>query len=47
MNYLVARGVARGRYVTVSYGEERPVCAEHAETCWSQNPRAHLLVKPR
>ncbi|MBI2207661.1 MAG: peptidoglycan-associated lipoprotein Pal [Candidatus Rokubacteria bacterium] len=46
-DYLVARGVARARFVTISYGEERPECTERAEACWSRNRRAHLLVKPR
>jgi peptidoglycan-associated lipoprotein len=45
MNYLVAHGIAATRMTVVSYGEERPVCAEHQESCWSQNRRAHFLVK--
>jgi peptidoglycan-associated lipoprotein len=45
MNYLVAHGIAATRMTIVSYGEERPVCAEHQESCWSQNRRAHFLVK--
>jgi peptidoglycan-associated lipoprotein len=47
MNYLVARGVRATRITIVSYGEERPLCAEHNEACWSQNRRAHFLVKPQ
>jgi peptidoglycan-associated lipoprotein len=46
-DYLVARGVALTRFVTISYGEERPVCSERAEACWWKNRRAHLLVKPQ
>ncbi len=46
MNYLVGQGVAASRIGIVSYGEERPLCAEHNETCWAQNRRAHFLVKP-
>jgi peptidoglycan-associated lipoprotein len=46
-NYLVAQGIAAGRITIISYGEERPVCAEHTEDCWAKNRRAHLLVKPR
>jgi peptidoglycan-associated lipoprotein len=45
MNYLAAHGIAATRVTIVSYGEERPVCAEHQESCWSQNRRAHFLVK--
>jgi peptidoglycan-associated lipoprotein len=45
MNVLVAHGVAAARITTISYGEERPVCIEKAESCWSKNRRAHFLVK--
>jgi peptidoglycan-associated lipoprotein len=45
MNYLVAHGIAATRMTVVSYGEERPMCSEHAESCWAQNRRAHFLVK--
>jgi peptidoglycan-associated lipoprotein len=47
MNYLMAHGVAGDRISIVSYGKERPVCAEHSEACWALNRRAHILVKPR
>ena len=47
MNYLVAQGVRATRITILSYGEERPLCSEHNETCWSQNRRAHFLVKPQ
>ena len=45
MTYLVARGVQAGRISTISYGEERPLCTEHTEACWSRNRRAQFLVK--
>ena len=47
MDYLVSRGVQSTRISIVSYGEERPVCSEHNEGCWSNNRRAHFLAKPR
>ena len=47
MNYLVSQGVQASRITIISYGEERPVCAEKSEACWAQNRRAHFLVKPR
>jgi peptidoglycan-associated lipoprotein len=47
MNYLVAQGVQASRITIISYGEERPVCAEKEEGCWSKNRRAQFLVKPR
>lgn len=46
LNYLVAHGVASSRVSVISYGEERGVCQEHAEACWSKNRRAHFGVKP-
>lgn len=45
MNYLVSHGVAAGRIAIVSYGEERPMCGQHDESCWAQNRRAHFLAK--
>jgi peptidoglycan-associated lipoprotein len=45
MNYLVSRGVRLNRITIISYGKERPICAEPSEDCWSQNRRAHFLVK--
>jgi len=47
MTFLVAQGIKADRISLVSYGEERPLCTEQKESCWSQNRRAHLLVKPR
>lgn len=47
MNYLVSQGVQASRITIISYGEERPVCAQKSEECWAQNRRAHFLVKPR
>ena len=45
--YLVAQGIAAGRISIISYGEERPLCTERTEGCWSKNRRAHVVVKPR
>jgi peptidoglycan-associated lipoprotein len=46
MNHLIARGVEASRITILSYGEERPQCAEQSERCWSQNRRSRFLVKP-
>lgn len=35
-------GVAGGRIKMVSFGEEKPVCQEHNESCWRQNRRAEI-----
>ena len=44
-NYLVELGVSPKQLSVVSYGKERPVCTEHAESCYSQNRRGHMVVK--
>jgi peptidoglycan-associated lipoprotein len=47
MNYLVSQGVQASRITIISYGEERPVCMQKSEECWTKNRRAHFLVKAR
>ena len=47
MNYLVSQGVQASRITIISYGEERPICTQKNEECWSKNRRAQFLVKPR
>ncbi len=42
--YLASRGVSPTRMRSVSYGEERPVCIAHNESCWQKNRRAHTVV---
>ena len=42
--YLVDHGIDAGRIDIVSYGEERPVCQEHEESCWSQNRRDEFVI---
>ncbi|WAC06403.1 MAG: peptidoglycan-associated lipoprotein Pal [Thermodesulfobacteriota bacterium] len=37
--YLVKLGVSAARLATVSWGKEKPLCAEHNEACWSKNRR--------
>ena len=44
MNYLVSRGIPATRITVLSYGEERGLCRDHSESCWSKNRRAHFLV---
>jgi peptidoglycan-associated lipoprotein len=44
-NYLVELGISANRLSVVSYGKERPACLEHAESCYQQNRRGHLVVK--
>ncbi|MCX7913895.1 MAG: peptidoglycan-associated lipoprotein Pal [Thermodesulfovibrionales bacterium] len=43
-NYLLSLGIPSKNIETVSYGEERPVCKESHEACWSKNRRAHFVL---
>jgi peptidoglycan-associated lipoprotein len=45
MQYLVSKGLNSERIAIVSYGSDRPVCAERTEACRAKNRRAHFLVK--
>ena len=47
MNYLVAHGVKSDRITIVSLGEQRPLCRESNEGCWSKNRRDMFLIKER
>ena len=41
---LKAAGIDAKRIKTVSYGEEKPVCKEANEACWSKNRNAKFVV---
>ncbi|MGB0696673.1 MAG: peptidoglycan-associated lipoprotein Pal [Rhodospirillaceae bacterium] len=41
--FLVSQGVSPTRLRTVTYGKERPVCAQSSESCWAQNRRGVSL----
>lgn len=45
--YLTSLGVDGSRLRTISYGEERPVCIQAEEGCWSRNRRAHFVLTGR
>ena len=45
-NYLMDLGVKADRLTIVSYGKERPFCNDHSESCYQQNRRGHLVIKP-
>jgi peptidoglycan-associated lipoprotein len=40
---LVLSGAKDSQIETISNGEEKPRCAEHKESCWSQNRRADII----
>jgi peptidoglycan-associated lipoprotein len=42
--YLVDHGIDAGRIDISSNGEEKPVCQEHNEACWSQNRRDEFVI---
>jgi len=45
--FLMGLGIGKDRIGTVSYGEEKPLCMEHNEDCWSKNRRDDfVVVKP-
>lgn len=44
-DYYVRLGVPESVMGTISYGEEKPVCAEAADACWLQNRRAETKIK--
>lgn len=43
--YLENLGIPSSRLHTTSYGEVRPACKEHNESCWKYNRRAHFVVQ--
>ncbi len=44
-NFLKASGVPANRLETISFGEDKPVCGEANESCWSRNRRAHIVFE--
>ncbi|TLY53248.1 MAG: peptidoglycan-associated lipoprotein Pal [Gammaproteobacteria bacterium] len=40
---LGGAGASTGQLNVVSYGEERPVCREHGESCWQKNRRVEIV----
>ena len=40
--YLAGLGLPANQLRTISYGKEKPVCADHDEACWQRNRRAHI-----
>lgn len=43
-SYLISLGVDSSKISPISYGEERPLCPERNESCWSQNRRGEFLT---
>jgi OOP family OmpA-OmpF porin len=43
--YLKSLGVGAERISTISYGEDKPLCKESNEACWSKNRRGDFIIK--
>ncbi|MBQ4493943.1 MAG: OmpA family protein [Elusimicrobiaceae bacterium] len=43
-NYYIKLGIPAANIKVVSYGEEKPVCTESTNACWSQNRRADTVI---
>lgn len=43
--YLTDLGIASRRISLISYGKEKPTCAESTEDCWQQNRRDDFVVQ--
>ncbi len=42
--FLVDLGISASRLTTISYGEERPVCNQQNDECWTKNRRDNFVV---
>ena len=42
--YLVYLGISPEHFELLSYGEEKPVCSEQNESCWSRNRRVEFTI---
>ena len=40
---LEANGASASQIDVISYGEERPTCRQHNESCWSKNRRVNIV----
>ena len=45
--FLDTMGVQHDRLAATSYGKERPVCTDNAESCWQKNRRVHFEIVGR
>lgn len=44
-SFLVDMGVSPKQVAIISYGKDRPFCADHDEACYQQNRRGHMLLR--
>ena len=43
-DYLVQVGIPADQLAVLSYGKEKQVCEDHAESCWQKNRRIHIAA---
>jgi peptidoglycan-associated lipoprotein len=43
--YFTDLGIAARRISLISYGKEKPICAEHNEECWQKNRRDDFVAE--
>lgn len=43
--YLLETGINPKQVAIVSFGKEQPFCFDHAESCYQQNRRGHMLLQ--
>ncbi len=44
LDFLTQHGLPEARFVTTSYGEERPLVAQSSESAWAQNRRVEFVI---
>jgi len=42
---LEERNVLPSKLKSHGYGETKPICKEHNETCWSKNRRVEFIIE--
>jgi len=45
--YLIEHGVESDRLQSHGYGETKPICPQHNESCWSKNRRVEFVILRR
>ncbi len=45
--YLIGKGVEADRLQSHGYGETKPLCRQHVESCWSKNRRVEFVILRR
>jgi peptidoglycan-associated lipoprotein len=42
--YLAGLGISGSRMTLISYGKDKPICAEATEECWQRNRRGEMVA---